>query len=90
MVTIEQAVEELNERIDLWTAYRTNEPKWAEVMKMARDALIREKGNAEYFKTIRGQLATLKDDDKLTVRLFQEILSGIKIREAPQDDTTGG
>lgn len=58
-MTIDEAIEELNERIDLWTAYRTNEPKWAEVMKMARDALIREKKGRELKRK------TLEDIKKL-------------------------
>lgn len=96
MITIDDAIKELSDRMELWEDYGGKHGEdaaareWLDVLQMCKEALEREKGNAEYLKTIRGQLATLKDDDKLTVRLFQEILSGIKIREAPQDDTTGG
>lgn len=61
MATIDEAIKELNERIDLWTAYRANEPRWAEVMKMARDALIREKKGRELKRKTLEDIARLPE-----------------------------
>ena len=72
MVTIDEAINELNERIDLWTAYRTNEPKWSEVMKMARDALIREKKGRELKRKTLEDIAKLPERMEITSDVLRE------------------
>lgn len=49
MVTIDGAIKELTERLELWEDFRDNEGarEWMEVMKLARVALIMQKQNAE-------------------------------------------
>lgn len=72
MATIDEAIKELNERIDLWTAYRANEPKWAEVMKMARDALIREKKGRELKRKTLEDIKKLPEQMEITSDVLRE------------------
>ena len=74
MVTIDEAIKEFDERIALWAAYRTREPRWVEVMKPARDALIREKKGLELKAKTLEDIAKLPDKLEVTSDVLRELV----------------
>lgn len=81
MVTIEQAVEELDERIEIWEDWNRKHPSgelgitWRDVMVLCRDIIEEREQNREHLQKVLhdldGHMA-----DKFSGELVKEILQG--------------
>ena len=75
MITIDDAIKELSDRIELWEDYRGHNEadqsarSWLTVLRMSQNALQMQKQNADTKRDILEDLGELKPDDTLTVDL---------------------
>lgn len=84
-MTIDKAIEELNDRVELWEdhnakgiATERTMRDYVEVLRMGRDALEARKKNTAYLDECLAALEQISADDTLTVECVREILEGFK------------
>ena len=81
MVTIEQAVEELDERIEIWDDWISNHPfgkvgvTWREVMVLCRDIIEEREQNRELLQKALDYIEQHKKY-RFTADMVKEILQG--------------
>lgn len=82
MVTVEQAVEELDERIEIWEDWNRKHPSgelgitWRDVMALCRDIIKEREKNREHWKKGMEVLDTMPLGGHVSVKVVKEILQG--------------
>lgn len=82
MVTVEQALQELDDRIEIWEDYNKSHPSgeigitWRDVMAFARDIIREREKNREYLRGVLFDLERLDPGDMVSVDAVKEILAG--------------
>lgn len=95
MISIDDAIKELSDRMELWADYRGHNEadqsarNWLTVLRMSRDALQMQKQNADTKRDILEDLGELKPEDKLTVDLVVRLIGQFRTGD-DKHDTAGG
>ena len=96
-MTIDDAIKELESRIDLWKHYRERgedggEParKWRETMELAVTALQMQKHNTELQRGMLAILSAGHDDDMFSCAVVRELIESFKTIEVQVNDKGRG
>lgn len=92
MISIDDAIKELSDRMELWADYRghneVDQSAWLTVLRMSRDALQMQKQNADTKRDILEDLGELKPEDMLTVDLVARLIGQFRTGD-DKHDTAG-
>ena len=82
MVTIEQAVEELDERIERWEDWNRKHPSgevgitWRDVMVLCRDIIKEREKNLGYLQECKDFIEGFPDSDRMAIGQVKKMLQG--------------
>ena len=91
MITIDEAIKELSDRMELYTDYPSVNPsfrdarRWLDTLRMSRDALLMQKQNIETKHAILEDLGELKLEDKFTVDLVVRLIGQFRTGDDKHD-----
>lgn len=94
MISIDDAIKELSDRMELRADYRgrteadQSARNWLTVLRMSRDALQMQKQNADTKRDILEDLGELKPDDTLTVDLVIRLVRQFRTGDEKHDGET--
>lgn len=95
MITIDEAIKELTDRMELYTDYPSVNPsfkdarRWIDILRMSRDALLLQKQNIETKHAILEDLGELKPEDKFTVDLVMRLIEQFRTGDDKNDAARG-
>lgn len=91
MITIDDAIRELSDRMELYTDYPSVNPefkdarRWLDILRMSRNALQMQKQNADTKRDILEDLGELKPEDMLTVDLVIRLVGQFRTGDDKHD-----